>query len=259
MTTLQSLALALLIASTAACGADAPASTGGASGTATQASARVSASATATPSVASSAPTAGPGDLAAPTRSEPPTGLGMAYFYWEPGVVVPGSDPLARAQAVLATARMRQLLGAGPDDGFVFSSRDDKKGMLTFQQTYAWGGRDVVVEGAYATVQLEGGDKLVYVGTGFKKGVTLGKEPLVVDEAKAGPIAEKEYEALEKARGKVTPHLAQGLRVHPIPGKGFILGYAIHVERADNGSRPYMLVVDAQVGKVVDSRTSWVE
>jgi hypothetical protein len=81
----------------------------------------------------------------------------------------------------------------------------------------------------------------------------------VVDEAKAGPIAEQEYERIEKAKGKVTPHLDPGLRVHAVAGKGLVLGYAIHVERADQGMRPYMIVVDAQTGKAVDSRRSWVE
>ncbi|MBK6516016.1 MAG: hypothetical protein IPG04_18440 [Polyangiaceae bacterium] len=246
-----------------ACGGEAG-SASSATGTAPARSAAASSSAaTARPTgvapSASASATPGPSDLAAPTRTDGKSGSGMFYLYWEPGIEVPGADALARAQTVLASARVKELLGAGPDDGFVFQKRDDAKGMLTFRQTVAWGGQAVVVDGAYATVQLEGGTKLVYVGTGFKQRITLSKDPLVVDEAKAGPIAEQEYERIEKAKGKVTPHLDPGLRVHAVAGKGLILGYAIHVERADQGMRPYMIVVDAQTGKAVDSRRSWVE
>ena len=100
---------------------------------------------------------------------------------------------------------------------------------------------------------------LFALATGFKKGVSVGTDRLVIDEAGAGPIALKEYEVLGKARGKVTPRIAPGLRVHEIPGKGFVVGYSVHVDRADDELHPYVLVVDAQTAKVVHSHRSWVE
>jgi hypothetical protein len=216
--------------------------------------------------VTAAAPSAVVAPSAAALQVPPPTrtdegGTGMHYFYWEPAVEIEGSDPQSRAAAVLASARIRELFGAREGDGFVFQSRDDKKPMFTFRQTRAWKDQAVVVQGAYATVELVDERKLSYVGTGFRKGIAPDDRPLAVDERGAGELATQAYEALEKTPGKVTPHGDPGLRVHPVPGKGEILGFAIHVERADGDGfgRPYMFVVDAQAAVVVDQRKSWVE
>lgn len=182
----------------------------------------------------------------------------MRYFYWEPTVDVPGTDAQARAASVLASTTLRELLGVGPSDGFAFRSHDDKTHMYTFRQTLNWQGQTLVVEGAYATVQLEQDTKLQYVGTGFRKGITLEDKPLQLNEEQSGVVATKEYEVLEKTAGKVTPHMNAGLRIHPV-NSTHIVGYAIHVERADRGGRPYMIFVDAQSGKAVHHHRSWVE
>lgn len=219
-------------------------------------------------SVEAAAPTLPPGSAAAPvadgptlpppTRSEQPGSGGMRYFHWEPAVSVAelGADPRARAEAVLASPTIREVLGAVAGDGFVFEKSDEAKHMVTFRQTRAFRGQAVIVDGAYATVELAGDTGLVYLGTGFQAGVTLTDADLAVDEAQAGRLAVAAYEAAEKFKGKVTPHRDPGLRV-----QGSRLVYAIHVQRAEGEGhpRPFMFVVDAQRGEVVDRRQSWIE
>jgi hypothetical protein len=149
----------------------------------------------------------------------------MRYFYWEPGVSVAdfGPDRRSRAEAVLASATIRKLLGASAGDGFAFQKEDEAKPMVTFQQV-----RDFQV--------------------------------LAVDEAQAAKVVVAAYEAQESAKGEATAHLDQGLRVRRV-GLGERLVYSIHVER--NGderfSRPFMFVVDAQSGEVIDERQAWIE
>lgn len=214
---------------------------------------------TAAPEVVAAAPTKGPPvrTLPAPTRADTKSGK-MKYFYWEPGVSVAdlGADGQARAAAVLASTTVRELLGAGVGDGFVFRDRDAKKPMFTFRQTREFRGQAVIVEGAFATVELTDDTGLVYIGTGFQAGIVLADRPLTVDEAQAEKIAAAAYEAQEKFAGKATPHIDPGLRVDD--GR---LVYSIHVERAEGEGhgRPFMFEVDAQTGEVVRHRQAWIE
>jgi hypothetical protein len=200
--------------------------------------------------------------LPPPTRVETPVGK-MRYFFWEPAASVAdlGADGRARAEAVLASPTVRELLGAAAGDGFTFERHDAAKHMFTFRQTREFRGRAVIVDGAYATVELAEDTGLVYLGTGFQAGLVLADGPLTVDEAQAEKIAAAAYEAQEKFAGKATPHRDPGLRVQQVRGMGPRLVYSIHVERAEGEafSRPFMFVVDAQSGEVVHHSQSWIE
>lgn len=212
------------------------------------------------PSPVATAPSAP--KLPPPTRTMSPSGGDMHYHYWEPAVSVAdlGADPRARATAVLATPEIRELLGAAAVDGFVYEKSTPDKHMVTFRQTRAFRGEPVIVDGAYATVELADDTKLAYLGTGFRGDITLADGELAVDEARAGTIALAAYEAQEKFAGKVTPHLDPGLRVQDVRNSGWHLVYEIHVERAagQGHPRPFMFVVDAQSGAVVRSYQAWV-
>jgi hypothetical protein len=186
----------------------------------------------------------------------------MRYFYWEPGVPVTefGADERSRAEAVLASDTVRALIGAAAGDGFVFEKSDEKKGMVTFRQTRDFRGQAVIVDGAYATVELTGDTSLVYLGTGFRAGLTPPDRDLEVDEAQAEKIATAAYAAAEGFAGKATTHLDPGLRVHRLSTGATHLAYAIHVERAagEGHPRPTMFIVDAQSGMVIDQHQAWM-
>lgn len=201
--------------------------------------------------------------LPPPTRVDAGSSQKMRYYYWDPGVSVAelGTDRRSRAEAVLASATVRDLLGAAAGDGFVYERSDEKKPMATFRQTRDVRGQHVIVDGAYASVELEEETRLIYIGTGFVAGVTLPDGDLTVDEARAEAIAVAAYSAQEKSPGKATPHQDSGLRVKGVRGTGMRLVYPIHVERAEGEghSRPFMFLVDAQRGEVVHQYQAWVE
>lgn len=215
---------------------------------------------TATPATASASATAAP-DLPSPTKVDDTSLTGMRYFHWAPPVDVAGEGVVERAEQVLASGRMRKLLGVDPaKDGFRhYQTTKDHK--VVFIQTLTWQGKTLPVHRAMATVELKDGKQLVYVGTGFRSGISLSNDELKVDEKEAGTIAAKEYERLEQAPGKVTPHRHPGLNVYRALGGVHLPGYDIHVERADTGghNRPYLILVNAQTGQVVRSKKSWVE
>lgn len=198
-----------------------------------------------------------------PTRVDGRSSATMRYFYWEPGVEVAdfGGDARARAEAVLASPSIRELLGAEAEDGFVFQKFDAARQMVTFRQTRAFRGQQVVVAEAFATVELAGGTALVYLGTGFRAGISLADSPLTIDEAKAEELAVAAYERQEGAKGVATKHLDPGLRVEKAAWWGDRLVFPIHVEREDDGghSRPWMISIDAQSGEVAGSYQAWIE
>jgi len=209
---------------------------------------------------ASASAAAGP-MIPAPTKVDEPNLTGMRYYTWDPPVAVPGATVEKRAEQVLASATLRKLLGMDPaKDGFRHLATA-KDGKVTYIQTLAWQGQTIPVHRAMATVAIVDGAKLAYVGTGFRKGIALDAAKLTVDQQQAGVIAAAEYERIEKAPGKVTPHRHPGLYVYRAAGGVHLPGYDIHVERKDGEGhgRPYLILVNAQTGKVVRSQKSWVE
>lgn len=204
---------------------------------------------------ASGAVAAAPVRTVPPPTRESPAGK-MRYFYWEPGVSVAdlGADGRARAAAVLASATVREKLGARPGDDFVVRDHDAEKHMFTFRQTREFRGQPVIVADAFASVELTNDTELVYIGTGFQAGIALADAPLTIDEAQAATIAAAAYEAKEKVAGETSLPVDAGLRV-----EGSRLVRAIHVKSAEDGSRPFVFVVDAQNGDVVRYRPAWRE
>lgn len=198
-----------------------------------------------------------------PTRADGRSSATMRYFYWEPGAEVAdfGEDARARAEAVLASPSIRELLGADAEDGFVFQKFDEARQMVTFRQTRAFRGQQVVVAEAFATVELAGGTALVYLGTGFRSGISLSDAPLTIDEARAKELAVAAYEKQEGGKAVATEHLDPGLRVAMVAWRGDRLVFPIHVEGvADGGfTRPWMLYIDAQSGDVVKRYQAWIE
>lgn len=195
-------------------------------------------------------------ELAAPTRTS--ARYGMRYLYWEPGVAIPGADMVSRARAVLDADTTRAILGSDRGrDGFVHSSTDAKKNMVTFQQVVRWRGQIIPVHRAWATVELSGGDRLIYIGTGFRAPVGLPDGPVKVDERAADRIAVAEYAQLTSSAGVVTAHRDRGLRVHRLWGRVDVLAYQVHVEGGDH--RAYLILVDAMTGAVRETRQAWIE
>ncbi len=213
--------------------------------------------------------------LVVPPPTEKSRTTEMRYFNWRPPAQLergPQESDEELAARVLASAELAQQLDIRPDaDGFVRRDAVSKTKdvppnlQVVFRQVYRWRGKVVPVDEAFATVELAAGGALVYVGTGFRPGVSLPDKP-PIDEARAADIATKDYAGRENVQAVSSPHRDPGLKIHRVRGnaavKGDALGYQIHVEaKVEKGrfSRPFLYLIDAFTGEVLTRAQAWTE